>query len=121
MPSAAAVSMSSVAQSFVQTQEQLMPVEKKNSGLYIGIPRETTLQENRVALIPTSVATLTARGHRVVIETGAGLPANFTDHEYSEAGAEIAYSAEKVYAAEIILKVAPPTFTSARQVPVGAS
>ena len=77
--------------------------------LHIGIPRETTLQENRVALIPTSVATLTARGHRVVIETGAGLPANFTDHEYSEAGAEIAYSAEKVYAAEIILKVAPPT------------
>ena len=110
MPSSAsATSMSTIAQSFVQTQEQLMTVEKKRSGLYIGIPRETTLQENRVALIPSSVATLAARGHRVVIETGAGEPANFSDHEYSEAGAEIAYSAEKVYQAEIILKVAPPT------------
>ncbi len=111
MPSsaAAASSMSTIAQSYVQTQEQLQTIEKKRSGLYIGIPRETTLQENRVALIPSSVATLTARGHRVVIETGAGVPANFTDHEYSEAGAEIAYTAEKVYKAEIILKVAPPT------------
>jgi alanine dehydrogenase len=111
MPSsaAAASSMSTIAQSYVQTQEQLQHVEKKRSGLYIGLPRETTLQENRVALIPSSVATLTARGHRVVIETGAGVPANFTDHEYSEAGAEIAYTAEKVYKAEIILKVAPPT------------
>ncbi len=107
--SAAATSMSTIAHSYVQTQEQLMPVEKKRSGLYIGIPRETTLQENRVALIPSSVETLTARGHRVVIETGAGEHANFTDHEYSEAGAEIAYSAEKVYQAEVIIKVAPLT------------
>ena len=90
MPSSAsATSMSTIAHSYVQTQEQLLTVEKKRSGLYIGIPRESTLQENRVALIPSSVATLTARGHRVVIETGAGEPANFTDHEYSEAGAEI--------------------------------
>ena len=110
MPSsAAATSMSTIAHSYVQTQEQLMPVEKKHHGLFIGLPRETTLQENRVALIPSSVATLTARGHRVVIETGAGELAHFTDHEYSEAGAEIAYSAEKVYKAEVILKVAPPT------------
>ncbi|MBL7814422.1 MAG: alanine dehydrogenase [Saprospiraceae bacterium] len=111
MPSSTAstTSISSIAQSFVQTKEQLVHIEKKRGGLYIGIPRESTLQENRVALIPSSVATLTARGHRVIIETGAGEPANFSDHEYSEAGAEIAYSPEKVYAAEVILKVAPPT------------
>jgi alanine dehydrogenase len=110
MPSSAtATAISTIAHNFVQTQEQVALVEKKRSGLYIGIPRETTLQENRVALIPTSVATLTARGHRVVIETGAGQQANFTDHEYSEAGAEIAYTAEKVYKAEIIIKVAPLT------------
>ena len=102
-------SFSSLAQSFMETQEQLMPVETRRSKLFIGIPKETTLQENRVPLVPSSVATLTARGHRIVIEAGAGLQAHFNDHEYSEAGAEIAYSVEDVFKASVILKVAPPT------------
>ncbi len=101
--------ISVIAQNLLQTQEQLMPVEKKKGGIYIGIPKETTLQENRVALVPSSVLTLTSRGHRVVVEAGAGEQSHFSDHEYSEAGAEIAYSAEKVYQADVILKVAPPT------------
>lgn len=99
----------SIPQSLLQTQEQLMPVEQKKSGLYIGIPKETTLQENRVALTPSSILTLTGRGHRIVVETGAGQQSNFTDHEFSEAGAEIAYTMEKVYQADVIIKVAPPT------------
>ena len=99
----------SIPQSLLQTQEQLMPVEQKKSGLYIGIPKETTLQENRVALTPSSIHTLTGRGHRIVVETGAGEQSNFTDHEFSEAGAEIAYTMEKVYQADVIIKVAPPT------------
>jgi alanine dehydrogenase len=112
MPSSsAAQQFSSVAKSYMQTQEQLMPVEQKRGGLYIGIPRETSLQENRVALVPSSVYTLVARGHRVVIETGAGEQSHFSDHEYSEAGAEIAHTSEQVYQADIILKVAPPTLT----------
>jgi alanine dehydrogenase len=99
----------SIPQSLLQTQEQLMPVEQKKGGLYIGIPKETTLQENRVALTPSSILTLTGRGHRIVVETGAGQQSNFTDHEFSEAGAEIAYTVEKVYQADVIIKVAPPT------------
>ena len=99
----------SIPQSLLQTQEQLMPIEQKKSGLYIGIPKETTLQENRVALTPSSILTLTGRGHRIVVETGAGEQSNFTDHEFSEAGAEIAYTVEKVYQADVIIKVAPPT------------
>jgi alanine dehydrogenase len=102
-------SFSSIAQSFMETQEQLMPVETRRSMLFIGIPKETTLQENRVPLVPSSVATLTARGHRIVVESGAGVQAHFSDHEYSEAGAEIAYSAEQVFKADVILKVAPVT------------
>lgn len=101
--------ISNITQNFIETQEQLMPVGKKKSGLYIGIPKETTLQENRVALVPSSVLTLTSRGHRIIVETGAGEHAHYSDHEYSEAGAEIAYSAEQVYQADVILKVAPPT------------
>ncbi len=108
MPSTAS-QISQISKTFLQTQEQLMPVGVKKGGIYIGIPRETTLQENRVALVPSSVQTLTARGHRVVVETMAGVKSNFSDHEYSEAGAEIAYEAEKVYQADIILKAAPPT------------
>jgi alanine dehydrogenase len=101
--------ISFMTQSLLQTQEQLMPTETKKGGLYIGIPKETTLQENRVALVPSSVLTLTSRGHRIIVETGAGEHAHYSDHEYSEAGAEIAYSAEKVYQSDVILKVAPPT------------
>lgn len=101
--------ISFITQNLLQTQEQLMPLEKKKGGLYIGIPKETTLQENRVALVPSSVLTLTSRGNRILVETGAGEHAHYSDHEYSEAGAEIAYSAEQVYQADVILKVAPPT------------
>ena len=86
-----------------------MPIETRRNKLFIGIPKETTLQENRVPLVPSSVATLTARGHRIVLQAGAGEQAHFSDHEYSEAGAEIAYSIEQVFKADVILKVAPPT------------
>lgn len=92
-----------------ETQAEMLQVPQRQSRLFIGIPREITLQENRVALVPSSVATLIAHGHRIVVETGAGEKSNYSDHDYSEAGADIAYSAEQVYKAEVIIKVAPPT------------
>lgn len=91
-----------------RTQTEMLHLEHKPSKLYIGIPKELSKQENRVSLIPSSVATLIAHGHRVVIQSGTGERANYSDHDYSEAGAEIAHSAEQVYKAGIILKVAPP-------------
>lgn len=91
------------------TQPEMLDVQHKHQRLFIGIPKETTLQENRVALVPHSVSTLTAHGHRVVVEAGAGEKARFSDHDYSEAGAEIAHSREAVFQAEVLLKVAPPT------------
>ncbi len=93
----------------MQTQAETLQLKPKKEKLFIGIPREITLQENRVALVPSSIATLVAHGHRVVVETGAGLSSNFSDHEFSESGAEIAYSQKAVYKADIIIKVAPPT------------
>ena len=92
-----------------QDRPEARYVAHKDGRVFIGVPKETTLQENRVALVPSSVATLTARGHRVILETGAGDRAHYTDHEFSEAGAEISYNAEEVFQADIILKVAPPT------------
>lgn len=90
-------------------QTETLQVQHKQEKLFIGIPKEITMQENRVALAPSSVATLVGHGHRVVIETEAGEKSSYPDHEYSEAGADIAYSAEQVYKAGIIIKVAPPT------------
>lgn len=92
-----------------QTQTEMLQVQRKPNNLYIGIPKETTLQENRVALVPASVASLIAHGHRVVIEAGAGEKSNYSDHDYSEVGADIAYSPKQVYKADVIMKVAPPT------------
>jgi len=95
----------------LQTQEQLQPLKKKNHGLQIGIPKETTYQENRVPLSPLSVQVLIHNGSEVILESNAGAGANFSDLEYSDAGATIVYSAEEVFKSEIILKVAPPTET----------
>ena len=67
------------------------------------------MQENRVALVPEAVQLLVNNGHRVLVETGAGKGSNFNDNEFSEAGAEIAYSTKDVYEAEMILKVEPVT------------
>lgn len=90
-------------------QEEMLEVARKKGKLYIGIPKEMAFQENRVPLVPDAVALLINNGHRIVIETGAGKAAHFEDTDYSEAGAEIVYSAKEVYKADIILKIAPPT------------
>ncbi len=90
-------------------QEEMLEVYRGKKNLIIGIPKEITFQENRVPLTPESVLFLCGHGHRVLIEAGAGNAAHFTDHDYSEAGAEIVYSAEEVYKSPIILKIAPPT------------
>jgi len=103
--------METLASTFtrISTQTETLEIARKHQQLFIGIPKETTLQENRVALVPHSVATLTAHGHHVVVEAGAGEQARFTDLDYTEAGAEIAHSRETVYKADLLLKVAPPT------------
>jgi alanine dehydrogenase len=88
-------------------QEKLQEVNRKKKRLYIGIPKEISLQENRVALVPEAVQLLVNNDHRVVVETGAGEASNFSDREYSEAGADIAYTTKEVYEADIILKVEP--------------
>jgi alanine dehydrogenase len=90
-------------------QEEMLEVQRKKGSLYIGVPKETYFQENRICLVPEAVALLVSNGHQVIIETNAGKAANFDDKDYSEAGAKIAYSSKEVYEADIILKVAPPS------------
>lgn len=99
----------SLSKGVLVPQEEMLETGRKKGQLFIGIPKEIAFQENRVALVPDAVGLLVNHGHRVIIETEAGKAANFQDNDYSEAGAEIAYSAEQVYKADMILKIAPPT------------
>ncbi len=88
-------------------QEEMLEVKKRKNFLTFGIPKETSFQESRVALAPEAVYLLVSNGHKVVLESGAGKEAYFPDSEYSESGAEIVFSSQEVFKADIILKVAP--------------
>ena len=75
----------------------------------IGVPKEVKVREYRVGLTPTSVRELTAHGHGVLVETGAGSGIGMDDAAYERAGAQIARTAADVFAAaDLILKVKEP-------------
>jgi len=74
----------------------------------IGVPREITQGERRVALVPEVVRRLTGAGHQVVVETGAGLISGFADDVYEQAGATVA-DAGSVWGSEVVAKVGAPT------------
>lgn len=90
-------------------KEEMLEIARKKGKLYIGIPKETSFQEKRVSLVPEAVSLLVANGHRVKIESQSGQLSNFSDTEYSEAGAEICYDRAEVFKCDIIFKVAPPS------------
>ncbi|MHB9095531.1 MAG: alanine dehydrogenase [Eubacteriales bacterium] len=77
--------------------------------MIIGVPREIKNNEHRVALTPAGVQTLKKEGHRVLVETTAGLGSGFNDAEYTSMGAQIVETAKLVFReAEMILKVKEP-------------
>lgn len=92
-----------------ETEVETLAISEKSKSLSIGIPRETILSEHRVALSPPSIRTLTGYGHHVLVESGAGQKSNYSDRDYSEAGARISHSREEVFKSQILLKIAPPT------------
>lgn len=92
-------------------QEETLEIVKQKGELFIGIPKENQYQEKRVCLTPDAVNAITAHGHRVLVETGAGEGANFSDLDYTNAGAEITRDTKKVFSCPIILKVEPPTLS----------
>jgi len=92
-----------------EVQEERLAVKPKKGDLFIGIPKETCHEEKRVCLTPDAVAAMTLEGHKIVIETNAGLASNFSDKEYADAGAKIAYQNKEVFQCHLILKVSPPS------------
>lgn len=76
--------------------------------MIIGLPKEIKDGENRVGLTPGAVKALVARGHRVLVEQGAGEGSFLTDGEYQAAGAEIVNAAADAWSAELVVKVKEP-------------
>lgn len=98
-----------LAKASLHPQEKLMEVKKSKHSFFIGLPREISLQENRISLTPDAVAILVNNGNEVWVEAKAGLGSKFSDKDYSDAGAKIVYSPQELYKADVILKIEPPT------------
>ncbi len=77
--------------------------------MIIGIPKEIKRDEYRVAMLPVGVEELTRRGHRVLVEVGAGLGSGLADHDYLRQGCEMVAGPEEIFAqADLIIKVKEP-------------
>jgi alanine dehydrogenase len=86
----------------------------------IGVPKEIKIHEYRVGLVPSSVRELVHSGHEVVIEKGAGAGAGLTDEAYILVGAQVADTAEEVFAvAEMLVKVKEPQAEERRRLRPG--
>lgn len=84
-------------------------VRKGERNLMIGIPKESSDQENRVVITPESVGLLVNNGINVVVEAGAGVHSKFSDRDYSDAGAKVSPSRKEVFGSEIVIKIDPPS------------
>jgi alanine dehydrogenase len=102
-------SISSLGSGSLLPQEEKLELKKQSKRLFIGVPKEIAFQESRIAIVPDAVQLLVSHGHEVLIESTAGEGSNFSDNEFSEAGAKIIYDTKEIYQADIILKVEPPT------------
>ena len=97
------------------SKEQLLPQEERlelnqiKKEFKIGVPKECDINEKRICLTPDSVSYLVLNDYKIFIESGAGIGSNFSDLDYSEAGAKIVKTKEEVYKCPVILKIAPLT------------
>src|SRR5689334_14005732 len=77
--------------------------------MIVGVPKEVKRDEYRVAMLPVGVEELVRRGHKVLIESGAGLGSGLPDSAYEEHGAEMVATPAEIFArAELIVKVKEP-------------
>ncbi len=77
--------------------------------MIIGVPKEIKIHENRVAITPANVQTLVKQGHKILIETKAGLGSMITDENYTNSGAVILNETQSIWErAELIVKVKEP-------------
>lgn len=92
-------------------QEEMLEVGKKHKKLLIGLPKEDQQYEKRIGLTPEAVEVLVNNGHDVIIQKEAGNGALYSRTDYSEHGAFIVEDNEKIFNADVVLKVAPLTLS----------
>lgn len=90
-----------------ETLEEKLDVKPKGESLAIGIPKENSFNENRIALTPEGAGVLIANGHEVIMESNAGKGSNYSDKDYSETGVRIVYDKKEIFNCHIIVKSAP--------------
>lgn len=77
--------------------------------MIVGVPKEIKEGENRVGLTPAGAQALASRGHRVLVQAGAGAGSGLEDEAYRRAGAAIVADPAQVYGqAELVIKVKEP-------------
>ncbi len=105
IPSASQPALEGGVMTLAKKQQEGTP----RQSLQIGVPREQSNEERRVALAPSGVEALVAHGHDVFVERGAGEQAHFPDGEYADAGATVVDTPDALYpACNVIAKVGPP-------------
>src|SRR3972149_10660285 len=77
--------------------------------MIVGVPKETKTHEYRVSMTPGGVDEFVRRGHRVLVESDAGVGSGITNDEYAAVGAQVVTSAKEIFAkADMIVKVKEP-------------
>ncbi|WP_026953441.1 alanine dehydrogenase [Algoriphagus mannitolivorans] len=104
----------------LMTKESPLAVKKGSRQLSVGLPKEISSNEKRVVLSPEAVGLLSNNGIQVVVESGAGLHAKFSDQDFSDAGAKISYSRNEVFQADVVLKIDPPSLEEIKEMSQGA-
>src|SRR5438309_8871794 len=88
----------------------------------VGVPKETAVNERRVALTPEAAGRLVKSGFAILVERGAGAAASCRDEAYTTAGATVAATAAEVFAqSDVVLKVQPPSTDEVRLCREGAA
>ena len=87
--------------------EEMLEIKDKGQKIKIGIPSDFSKVEYRVPLTPQAVDLLVSYGHEIIVETGAGQAANYSDYDYRDAGAIIVDTKEEIFQTDIILRIAP--------------
>lgn len=88
--------------------------------MLVGVPKEIKVREYRAGLVPDSVRELILHGHKVVIESNAGVGVGFCDVDYEAAGATVLGAAEEVFAkADLIVKVKEPQISECKMLREG--
>lgn len=92
----------------LEEKKESKPATPKLPSYVIGVPKETYLNEKRIAQTPETVKQLIKEGHKVIVEQGAGVAAKFLDADFTNAGAEIKNSKDVFLGSDILVKVRGP-------------